>query len=164
MGLTTEHFSAHNADETEAVGACLAKVRPHQAVVFLEGDLGAGKTTWVRGFVRACGHVGIVKSPTYTLVEPYFLTGTTIYHFDLYRLNDPQELEFMGARDLLGAEAICLIEWPSKGAGELPQPDLIVQLQPLGAGRQITLLAQSEVGKSWLRQAVAIRQSVNPAV
>lgn len=151
----SQQYSAANAEETEALGACLAKTRPNQAIVFLEGDLGAGKTTWVRGFVRACGHVGVVKSPTYTLVEPYFLPETTIYHFDLYRLNDPQELEFIGARDLLGATAISLIEWPSKGTGELPPPDLTVQLATHGSGREITLIAHNQLGQDWLLQVKA---------
>ena len=156
-----QQITASDAAQTEAIGACLALNRPVAGIVYLEGDLGAGKTTLVRGFVHACGHQGVVKSPTYTLVEPYQNSAGTIYHFDLYRLNDPHELEFIGARELFGANAICLIEWPSRGGNELPAADLIVLIQMLADGRQLELHACSPVGERWLCDATTCLQSIS---
>ena len=144
---------AQSAVATEAIGACLARCSPAQAIVYLHGDLGAGKTTLVRGFAHAVGHQGVVKSPTYTLVEPYDVGNLRLFHFDLYRLNDPQELEYIGARDLFGAQAICLIEWPDRGGSELPAADLRVQLQASGPHRQVLLTALTATAMGWLNAA-----------
>lgn len=156
-----QQVNAHDSANTEAIGACLASTRPAQAIVYLEGELGAGKTTLVRGFVLASGHAGVVKSPTYTLVEPYQTAAGDIYHFDLYRLNDAQELEFIGAREIFSAAAVCLIEWPSRGEMEIPKADLILHLRVHDGGRQITLQAGSEVGKDWLTQASSCLKSIS---
>lgn len=119
-------------------------------VIYLHGQLGAGKTTFARGFLRGFGYAGKVKSPTYTLVEPYDIDGRKIYHFDLYRLQDANELEHMGVRDYFSPEAICLIEWPEKGFPLLPHPDLVCTFSFKGAGREIGLAAQSERGEKLL--------------
>jgi tRNA threonylcarbamoyladenosine biosynthesis protein TsaE len=116
-------------------------------IIYLHGQLGAGKTTFARGFLRGLGFDGIVKSPTYTLVEPYvFADGETCFHFDLYRLADPEELEFTGARDYFNASSVCLIEWPERAAGFLPAADLVIELAPQNDGRSIEIRALSGNG------------------
>ncbi|WP_148254574.1 tRNA (adenosine(37)-N6)-threonylcarbamoyltransferase complex ATPase subunit type 1 TsaE [Aidingimonas lacisalsi] len=133
-------------------GEALGEALQGQGLVYLEGDLGAGKTTLTRGVLRAYGHTGAVKSPTYTLVEPYQLARVTLYHFDLYRLGDPEELEFMGARDLLGEGNVSLVEWPGRGEGWLPLPDLWLHLGVMAPGRRVSMVAYSEHGKLTLQQ------------
>lgn len=130
-------------------GSRLAEVTEGVGVIFLEGDLGAGKTTLSRGLIRGLGHAGAVKSPTFTLVEPYELGAIRIFHFDLYRLVDAEELEFMGVRDYFDGNALCLIEWPQRGAGFLPKPDLTITITPQGPGRAVTLSPQGPRGESW---------------
>ncbi len=127
-------------------GKALLKAMDAQGVVFLLGDLGMGKTTLSRGVVQGAGHEGAVKSPTYTLVEPYEFTDYVIYHFDLYRLSDPEELEYLGIRDYFAKAMLSLIEWPSRGEGYLPTADLEITLSIKETGRLLELQANTLKG------------------
>jgi tRNA threonylcarbamoyladenosine biosynthesis protein TsaE len=133
----------------EAFGRRLATLTQGAGTVFLEGDLGAGKTTLSRGIIRGLGHVGAVKSPTFTLVEPYEIGAVRAFHFDLYRLVDPEELEYLGIRDYFDGDALCLIEWPQKGAGFLPKPDLTITISAAAAGRSLHITPQTDRGVAW---------------
>lgn len=130
----------------ERLGAALAAACPRPFVIFLEGDLGAGKTTLARGFLRALGQGGAVRSPTFTLLEPYDLPAGPVFHLDLYRLADAEELAYLGLRDLVGGRSILLVEWPERGQGELPAPDLRIRIEHLVDGRRVRLEAVSPEG------------------
>ncbi len=121
-------------------------------IIFLYGPLGAGKTTLTRGILRGLGYRQKVKSPTYTLVEPYEVNGIRIFHFDFYRLEDPKELEYIGIQDYFSLNAICLIEWPEKGAPLLPTSDLSCYISFKDQGRELCLEAHSELGKKILER------------
>ena len=125
-------------EATGALGAELAAVLHAPAVVRLEGPLGAGKTTLARGFLRALGHAGAVRSPTYTLVETYPFAGFEVHHLDLYRVADPDELEFLGIRDLASPSAIWLIEWAERGGDRLPGADRVIRIEFADGGRRIS--------------------------
>ena len=130
-------------------GTRIARVTQGHGLIFLVGNLGMGKTTLSRGIIRGLGNVGAVKSPTFTLVEPYEIGDIRAFHFDLYRLVDPEELEFLGIRDYFDDDALCLIEWPDKGAGFLPKPDLTITISPQDSGRSLNILSQGSRGEAW---------------
>ncbi len=134
------------------MGASLGKALQPGLFLTLEGDLGAGKTTLSRGVLRGLGFVGRVKSPTYTLVEPYVISNLYLYHFDLYRFSDPLEWEEAGFREYFNAESICLVEWPEKAHGCLPPADLSIHLAPVADGRELLLTALSAAGKACLNR------------
>ncbi len=133
-----------------AFGARLAQAMQPPCVLYLEGDLGTGKTTLARGILRELGHQGAVRSPTYTLVEPYALAGTDLYHLDLYRLGDPQELEYLGLRDFLAEDALWIIEWPERGAGMLPPADILIQISYRSQGRGLSITSLTASGEAVL--------------
>ena len=143
-----------DADAQMAFGQCLAGFLVPPFALDLDGDLGTGKTTLARGILRGLGHAGAVRSPTYTLIEPYELAAGPLYHLDLYRLADPDELEYLGLRDLLTQDAIRILEWPERGAGALPPPDLLIQLDYLAAGRRLRLRPGTASGTRVAQAAV----------
>jgi len=132
---------------TENLGATLWQRLPEKSLVFLNGELGAGKTTLVRGVLRAAGYQGAVKSPTFTLVEEYEIAERKILHFDLYRISDPEELEWIGIDDYMAQKSLCFIEWAQLGEGVLPCPDLILTLTLQGQKRLAQLLPVSQNGQ-----------------
>jgi tRNA threonylcarbamoyladenosine biosynthesis protein TsaE len=147
-----QHFTAHLRDEsaTAALGAALARVLAPGLTIYLHGDLGAGKTALTRALLHAAGHAGKVKSPTYTLAEPYQVTlagrQVQVIHFDLYRMSSPEEFLDAGFREDFNQDNICIVEWPEKGEPVLPPPDLNVILQVSGEGREVELQALSDLG------------------
>ncbi len=147
-----KNWAVSSADAMEALGARFAGAINGGGVIFLDGPLGAGKTTWTRGFLQARGHQGAVKSPTYTLVESYPLSGGVVHHFDLYRLGEPEELEYMGIRDYFSADALCLVEWPERGDGIIGEADIVLTLRYCDDGRALTAHASSEKGARLLLQ------------
>lgn len=126
---------------TLQLGATFCQLVDHITLLYLYGEPGAGKTTFSRAFIQALGYRGKVKSPTYTLVEPYQIQGRKLYHFDLYRLLDAEELEFIGIRDYINASTCCLIEWPERGAGVLPDPSFSLTFNSEGNGRRVFIQA-----------------------
>ena len=139
-----------DATATEALGGQLAAGLRPGLVIYLQGDLGAGKTTMARGMLRALGHAGKVKSPTYTLIEPYALSRLDLYHFDFYRFEFPEEYLEAGLDEYFSGHGDCLVEWPDRAAPHVPPPDLVIQLDPAGDEREATLDARTEAGRSCL--------------
>jgi tRNA threonylcarbamoyladenosine biosynthesis protein TsaE len=153
FALADEHETARlGAALARAIEAMAATVASRGLIVALAGDLGAGKTSLVRAALRALGITGTVRSPTFTLVEPYVVSSLNFYHFDFYRLADPEAFSFAGFRDLFGPTAVCLIEWPDKAAGHLPTADLRIALRVAGPGRHATLTAATELGTECLHR------------
>lgn len=156
--LTRHQLARHLADEdaTLALGAALARVIGPGLVIYLQGDLGAGKTTLVRGILRGLGHPGKVKSPTYTLVELYPFSKLSLYHFDFYRFADPREWVDAGFREHFNPESVCLVEWPEKAGDSLPAPDLRIELDVAdaarGGGRDVRISARTEAGDACLKR------------
>lgn len=140
--------------DTLALGRALAACIEPGLVIYLIGELGAGKTTLARGLLRGLGHTGKVKSPTFTLVEVYEFSRLYLYHFDFYRFRDPQELGEAGFREYFNPQSVCLVEWPEKSnqAAGLPAADIRVQLMVAGSGRTVSIFADSEAGVSCLRK------------
>ncbi|AKH19853.1 tRNA (adenosine(37)-N6)-threonylcarbamoyltransferase complex ATPase subunit type 1 TsaE [Sedimenticola thiotaurini] len=154
-------LEASSEQAQERIGERLARVAPARCLIYLTGDLGAGKTTLTRGLLRGLGYRGAVKSPTYTLIEPYEIGDQRCYHLDLYRLADPDEIEYLGLRDMLEEDAIMLVEWPEQGAGALPDPDLMIHIGYLDQGRELTLSAATEQG---VRVLKALQQELGEGV
>ena len=146
------HENAMCAFAKQLINAICRLPSQQNITLYLNGDLGAGKTTLSRGMIQGLGYSGNVKSPTYTLVEEYAIGEKIIYHFDLYRLADPEELEFMGIRDYFADNTICLIEWAEKGADLLSPPDLLVNIGYAENARNIELVAQSTMGQQIIQQ------------
>lgn len=151
----TKDFTLYLPDEaaTLAAGAQLATRLTSGLTIYLQGDLGAGKTTFVRGLLNGLGHQGKVKSPTYTLVEPYVVSRFNIYHFDLYRFIDPEEWNFAGFRDYFNPQSICLVEWPEKAGDILPQADMEITLLPRDGGRMLNIKANSNQAQQCLESS-----------
>ena len=145
-------FELVDASATERLGRVLAETRPASAVVYLHGDLGAGKSTLARALLRALGVQGTIRSPTYTLVERYPVAGGEAWHLDLYRIGDAGELDFLGL-DEAGA-CLWLVEWPERGRGGLPAADLHIELAVSGQGRRAQLRAETAEGQAWLSRLV----------
>lgn len=155
MPRVSMDFHLADSGVTEALGQALARALPAGnvplgAVVYLLGELGAGKTTCVRSLLRALGVTGLVRSPTYTLVETYDLAALTCVHVDLYRVRDLAEVDELGLRDSVGPHCLLLVEWPDKGAGVLPPADLNLVLSYAGNSRQAHLSAGTPLGSAWL--------------
>ncbi len=159
-GCEGARWSLRTAEHTEDLGAALARTLPASGdaprVLYLSGDLGTGKTTLARGFLRALGVAGAVRSPTYTLIECYACEPLTGVHVDLYRLRDAGELEGLGLRDLARPQHVWLIEWPERAAGHgLPAPDLALELEIVGGVHRVSAEPRSRAGERWLAAAVA---------
>ena len=142
----------HDGAAMAAVGELLAKACHDALVFYLYGELGAGKTTLVRGFMRGMGYSAAVKSPTYTLIEPYEVGARHLYHLDLYRVRDAAELDYLGLRELQDSNAILLVEWPERGEGFLPPADILLKIDYAAEGRHLSLEARSVAGEKLMRE------------
>ncbi len=155
MTPSNYQLTIDSESQTEQFAGKLAREISAPIWVELKGQLGAGKTTLTRYVLQALGHKGTVKSPTYTLVEPYDVADSRFFHFDLYRLSDPEELEYLGIRDYLGDNVMAFIEWPSKGKDFLPEPDLSIEIQLNQSSRTFELTANSKKGQKIIHHLIA---------
>ena len=146
----TRHLPAEA--DTLALGAAVATGLTPGMVIYLRGELGAGKTTLARGLLQSLGVTERIKSPTYTLVEPYIVSSLYLYHFDFYRLQHPDEWVDAGFRDCFSSGAVCLVEWPDKAGAQLPAADMTIDLATAGDARKATLSADTEAGINCLRR------------
>lgn len=155
-------YFINNESETQQLAEKLARCCPEnkRLIIFLQGELGAGKTTFTRFFLRALGHHGSVKSPTYTLVERYELAKHLIFHVDLYRLQTAREILEMGLYDEFDQQAIWLIEWPEPAQSFLPPADILLNLSLLDAQRKATLLSQTPLGEQVLKKWILLRDTI----
>jgi tRNA threonylcarbamoyladenosine biosynthesis protein TsaE len=160
--MLTHTFTLPDETHTVALGTALARglqahssaVQAHGAVLGLSGDLGAGKTALVRALLRSLGVTGPVKSPTFSLLEPYVVSSLNFYHFDFYRFGDPAEFASAGFRELFAPGNVCAVEWPERAGERLPTPDLSLMFKVMDEGRVVTATAHSPLGTAWLTQAI----------
>jgi tRNA threonylcarbamoyladenosine biosynthesis protein TsaE len=153
----TRKWRLADASATERLGECLAAAIQPGLVIHLEGDLGAGKTTLVRALLRALGHTGPVKSPTYSLVEVYVVSRLYLYHFDFYRFLSPEEFVDAGLDEYFRKDSVCLVEWPEKAAGYVPSADVRLALRHCARGRDCVLAACSKEGEQCLIHLYAMQ-------
>ncbi len=149
-------WAAGEAD-MEALGLRFAKACDGGAVIYLQGGLGTGKTTFTRGLCHCLGYAGFVKSPTFALVESYLIGTREVHHFDLYRVTEPEELEFIGIRDFFTPEALCIVEWPERGAGWLPEGDVVLAFAYVSEGRRVDVTAGTAKGRQILGRLSGIQ-------
>ena len=145
---------AKDEQNMQILAKALALALPNKAIIFLDADLGMGKSFLTREIIRSFGYSGAIKSPTYTLVEPYSGEQKDVLHFDLYRLSDPEELEFIGIWDYLNQEALSFIEWPDKAKGVLPEPDLLIHIDDYELGRVLTFFAKNDQMQRCVEQMI----------
>lgn len=142
-----------NEGQMTSIATKLASIIHDQGILYLRGELGAGKTTFARAFLSAFGVGERIKSPTYSLIESYEVKGRSIHHLDLYRIADPEELHWLGLADLTSPQALLVIEWPERGASSLPEPDLIINFAHTDQrGRDLSLIAMSSPAYAWIAQ------------
>lgn len=158
-------LQAHLASEkdTESLGNALATVLSPGLQIWLEGNLGMGKTTLTRGVLRGLGHEGKVKSPTYTLIEPYVVSRLDLYHFDFYRFNSPDEYLDAGLDEYFAGEGVCMVEWPDKALPHLPSPDVEIRLEARENGRFVEISGNTEAGRTCVIGLVKALQGADPA-
>ncbi len=149
--------------DTEALGAALASVLRPGLKIWLQGNLGTGKTTLTRGLLRALGHAGKVKSPTYTLIEPYIVSRLDLYHFDFYRFNSPEEFLEAGLDEYFAGQGVCIVEWPDKAVPFLPSPDLEIRLTAQDSGRQAEIGGKTDAGRTCVIELVKALRGADPA-
>ncbi|MCW5606235.1 MAG: tRNA (adenosine(37)-N6)-threonylcarbamoyltransferase complex ATPase subunit type 1 TsaE [Burkholderiales bacterium] len=149
--------------DTVSLGAALAQALRPGLQIWLQGNLGSGKTTLTRGVLRALGHEGKVKSPTYTLIEPYSVSRLNLYHFDFYRFNSPDEYLDAGLDEYFAGNGVCIVEWPDKAVPYLATPDLEIVLQPEGDGRRADIIGHTDAGQKCLIELANVLRGANPA-